>query len=107
MITMNQTGKMKPVCSLPNTIKTRSYSGQEVAVNSSKQPVDSVEISAKGAYHARLEAIRTEVVSKMQRPMDADRLSQLKAAYAGNQCPISSKDIATAMLKELVGEGAF
>lgn len=105
MITMNQTGKVQAVTSLPNTIKTRANYTQDIATVS-KQPSDSIEISAVGAYQAKLDSVQAEGMKILNEGVSEQRIQQLKEKYANGQCPVTSREIAGAMLRDLLGEEA-
>lgn len=105
MITMNQTGKVQAVTSLPNTIKTRTNYLQDTATIS-KPSSDSIEISAMGAYQAKLDSVQAEGLKTLNEGVSEQRIQQLKEKYANGQCPVSSREMAGAMLRDLLGEEA-
>lgn len=66
---------------------------------------DQVIISPEASFRARLEVASKQVAAAPQprQEVSAERMSQLKAQYAGDNCPVSGADIAQSMLGRACG----
>lgn len=107
MITMNKAGEIRTAASTLNSIKNRNPNLPKVNGESYKKVGDSIEISAKGAYQAKLELIRQKGMETINRQPSLDRIEQLKKEYAGEKCPVSGCQIAKAMLESFAGREAL
>ena len=66
---------------------------------------DTVTISAEGAFRSQLQQAEAPYEASYTDKASAspERIAQLKAAYAGEQCPPSAQQIAGAMLASVAG----
>ena len=66
---------------------------------------DTVTISAEGAFRSQLQQAEAPYAASYTDKASAspERIAQLKAAYAGEQCPPSAQQIAGAMLASVAG----
>lgn len=66
---------------------------------------DQVVISPEASFRVKLEAASKQVAASAQprESASAERISQLKAQYQGDSCPVSGADIAQAMLGRACG----
>ena len=65
---------------------------------------DVVQISADAAMKGKLSAFAA-VLAKEIHTADAGRIAQLKAQYAGDNCPVGGADVAAAILARIAVQG--
>ena len=89
------------VSSVGRTGDRRAYTPEkkETANPAAKQAdsTDVVQISAGALYKGKLNAF-SAVLAKEMEAAGAERIAQLKEAYAGDRCPVSAFDLAGAIL---------
>ena len=66
---------------------------------------DVVQISADAALKGKLSAFATTLAREME-AADAGRIARLKEAYAGDRCPVSSFELAGAILVRMKADGS-
>lgn len=66
---------------------------------------DTVAISSRGAFQARLEAETRRYAAAARHNADVSgaRLEELKLKYQGDSCPVSGMDVTRAMLERVCG----
>ena len=65
---------------------------------------DIVQISTDAAMKSKISAFASTLAKEMDAVSDA-RIARLKEQYAGDQCPVSSGDIAEAIIARIKTEG--
>ena len=66
---------------------------------------DVVQISSDAALKSKLSAFAATLYKEMGDIADPVRMAQLKEKYAGDKCPVSSADIADAVIARIRIEG--
>ena len=64
---------------------------------------DTVEISSNGSFKAELGTYSKAYETHSKQDASQERVEQLKVSYAGDNCPVSGTDIATAIMKYTFG----
>ncbi len=99
--------------SIQNTyhqINTTNISREKKAVEDSSAAsnetygTDTVEISSDGNFKSELGTYSKTFEAQSKQSTAQGRIEQLKSAYAGDNCPISSVDIASAIMKYSLGK---
>lgn len=76
---------------------------QETAAVAADSRIDKVNISSEASFRAQLGAQARTYSAKAAEPASAERISQLKAQYEGDSCPVRGADIASAIMKYSLG----
>ena len=64
---------------------------------------DEVEISPDASFKAQLSSCSKAYAAEIKQDVSIKRIEELKEAYAADNCPISGRDIASAVLKYTFG----
>lgn len=88
----------------PSMKRTREEESAGVSSASGTTGVDSVRISPEGVFRAKLDTAMKACVQE-SRAVPQERLEQLKVSYQGDQCPISARDTANALMQRVCGAG--
>lgn len=65
---------------------------------------DTVEISHDGNFKSELGTYSKAYETHSKQDASQERIEQLKVSYAGDNCPVSGTDIATAIMKYTFGK---
>jgi hypothetical protein len=65
---------------------------------------DKVDISPDGNFKSGLNTYSKKVETEAKSSASQEKIEQLKTTYAGNNCPTSSVDIASAIMKYALGK---
>lgn len=65
--------------------------------------VDKADFSSQASFKAQLGAYAKTYAASSAEPASAERITQLKAQYQGDSCPVSGTDIASAIMKYSLG----
>ena len=93
-----------------NTNNTNNISREkkttEDSVASSKETYgkDTVDISSDGNFKAELGTYSKTFEAHSKQDASKGRIDELKTAYTGDNCPVSSSDIASAIVKYTFGK---
>ncbi len=68
------------------------------------QSCDSIQISSHASLQVGVEAKCKEYASKWEDNISSQRLEALKSKYQGDQCPVTGKDVAIAMMERVTGK---
>ena len=75
----------------------------EAAAVSAETRSDKVNFSSEASFKAQLGTQARLYAAKVSEPVSAERISQLKAQYQGDACPVKGADIASAIMKYTLG----
>ncbi len=64
---------------------------------------DKIQISPQASFRSRLAASVREQAAKFNEPAGEERIAALRDAYQGDACPVSSDQIAGAILRDVLG----
>lgn len=64
---------------------------------------DEVAISSEASFKAALSTYAKVCASQKKQEASVERIEELKAAYAGDSCPVAGRDIAAAVIKYTFG----
>ena len=103
MMNIKGTSELFSLCPSMSTSKVRAHSSAASVTKSTCVTGDSVHISAKATYQAGLAAQCRQAAQLCEEPVSQTRLSEHKQQYSGEQCPVSSAEIASAMLYRIGG----
>ena len=79
----------------------------EESISVRKEPVnlDTINISPNASFQSKLdmETKKYSALAKQSPTTSSERISQIKAQYQGDCCPISGSDVASAILNQVYG----
>ena len=75
----------------------------EAAQTAAETRVDKADFSSEASFKAQLGTQAKLYGTKASEPASAERISQLKAQYQGDSCPVKGADIASAIMKYTLG----
>ena len=69
----------------------------------SESRVDKADFSSQASFKAQLGSLAKTYAAQGTAPASAERISELKQQYQGDECPTSGVDIASAIMKYSIG----
>ncbi len=83
----------------------REKDGASASKDSTAPKGDVIDISAGGSFKARLDAEVKRMSQQLESAPQTStaRIAQLREQYSGDNCPLSSNDIAAAVLEKVCG----
>lgn len=64
---------------------------------------DKIAISSEASFKAELYSCAKAYACKNRQPVPEERIEELKKQYAGDNCPVSGHDIASAVIRNIFG----
>ncbi len=88
-----------------NNVYTKDVSAKsaDAVAKASAGNVDVVDFGAKGAEKSTYDKAVMNFKVAYNKPTDAARINELKEKYQGDACPISSSEIAGAIISNVIG----
>jgi hypothetical protein len=86
-----------------NLSRDKKAAEDSAATTNETYGADTVEISSGGNFKAELGTYSKTYETQSKQSAAKERIDQLKTAYAGDNCPASSVDIASAIMKYALG----
>ncbi|NLW64975.1 MAG: hypothetical protein GXY26_01900 [Clostridiales bacterium] len=68
---------------------------------------DEVAISSDASFKAALSSYAKAYASNKNQEVSAERVEALKSAYSGDNCPVSGRDVAAAVIKYTFGTDTY
>lgn len=84
-------------------VKRSSEDSTTAAVSAQNYETDTVDLSADASFRTGLAASARSYAAQSTQGASAERISALKQAYAGDNTPVSGKDIAASMMRSALG----
>ena len=79
-------------------------SAEETAASSAQtRETDTVDLSSEASFRATLAASARSYAAQSAQPASAERIAELKQAYADDTVPVSGKDIASSVMRAAFG----
>ena len=86
-----------------NTGRMKKVADESTFSPSESHGKDKVNISSEGSFKAELSTYAKVYSSQNKQNTSAERIEELKEAYKGDNCPVSGRDIASAIIKYTFG----
>ena len=89
----------------PSSRNTFLKSANSIITAKESSGFDTIDISPNASFQVKLDAQtkRYSEISKQNSTVSQAKLSELKAKYEGDNCPLSGYDIANAILRNVCG----
>ncbi len=71
---------------------------EESGVSGSEYSSDTIAISRDASFKAAMSVAAKRYSAEVTKEASAERITQLKNAYAGDNCPVSGREVAAAVL---------
>lgn len=83
--------------------KKMQQGGQPCDQSRRPSSCDSIQVSSQASLQVGLEAKCKEYANGWEESISSQRIEALKLKYQGDQCPVSGKEVAMAMMERVTG----